>query len=1582
MKLTKFILLAFVFTCSSSFGQKYKSMIEKRSYKFSEIQKEANLYFDTRDKGKGSGFKQWKRWEFVHKQELDEQGFARSNNDISTKSRYFRNKVQQKSLAKPGTSTTGSWSEMGPVSINVTSSWSAGVGRVTSIGVDQSNQNHIIVGANTGGVWKTTDGGSNWSVLTDNFSTLDVTALEISPTNSNTYLWGSNGEIYKSIDAGVTWSATNISSYYDVVKIIYHPTNSNIVFAACEYSGVYKSIDGGENWTSVPGISTKVLDIEFKTNDPNTIITSGEKVLKSTDGGASWTEITGFTTGSKFLGVTAADPNRIYVLEANSNKFGAFYVSTDGGSSFVKKSHSKNYLGYNMDGSGEGGQAPRDQDICVSPTDADEVHIAGINIWKSTDGGTTFDIETHWIYTTGASVGYTHADIDILKYHGNTIYVGSDGGFFTSTNKGASFTDKTIGLGIRQFYRIGVSKTDPNVVTGGSQDNGSSVLSGSDRKWKDWLGADGMEGFVDWSNANTIYGTSQLGGMYKSINQGNNYSSITAPPGQGAWVTPFEQDPTVSNTIYVGYKEIYKSTNQGGTWSAISSFGLGVNVDHIKLAPTNNQVIWAIINNKLKRTTNGGTSWTDIQLNSGSSSLNYISPHPTDENKLAICTSGGVYVTSNGGATWTDYKKNLPSIPLYCVQWQNNAKNGLYVGGNGIVMYIEDGMTNWINFMDGLPNVKVFELEINYVSNKIFAGTYGRGLWESDIYGVTINDESVSLEEILEPSESVFCWLDGQKLQSKIKIKNSGANNLTSLVIKTKINDVLKETLNWTGSIITGGTEEIQLTELLGITAGNNKLTIEISAPNGQTDPNTSDNTLDYWFTVKSGKSFELQFTADQKATESNWYVKDASNTTVYYYNYSSGLGEGVVSNHDLCLPQGCYTLHVEDAGSDGLTAGTMGDYRIIDPEDNSIITEMTTSNFGSATVHNFCINTTVFEYDAAIQSINGTSSKICGIEGDLTATIKNAGSKTLTSVVLKVYVNGTLEKTINHSTNLIQGGSENVIISDIPYTTSGTKSIEVKISSPNGQIDQYLTNNSKTSSQETTVGELYEFYIADRSYNSALTWELKIGTTVHFDNTVATFSKTGNDQIQEFCLTPACYDFEITDAFISGGCASVAWNSATIYQGDGGLGTGNGEIVSHNGKEWRALWWTQGNEPGTNSTWLEIGNCNVTYDSDYYGIRKKGETEKFEVLVVDYISPNSTSFCSSSGLTVDFSANKTTLNQCENISFSSNITGGSASSISWNFGNGASPSSATGTGPHIVKYSTTGSKTVTLNADGTIESKTNYITVNTNSLIDPAVAISLIGSPVCENEAVSFSNVITNEGTSTSFSWKVNNTQVSTLENYSFTTLKNGDKVLLNISTTDLCGTIKSTSSAEITMSLSNNPAPTINIHLQNGESWPICSGGSITLEGSTTNGGGTETITWYVNSIQKSIGTSFTFNGNSGDIISAKVNSTISCLDSNNTSSNNITAVVDICTDVNDLNTISLKVYPNPAKQYLTIEGHDIIRVRILDMEGRLVDINYNQQKSSKFKLDVSDLLPGIYFIQVTDVNGIQSTEKVNVN
>tara|TARA_R100000306_G_scaffold7511_4_gene10174 strand:- start:21965 stop:24442 length:2478 start_codon:yes stop_codon:yes gene_type:complete len=749
----RFKLLLFavaVFITTTSFSQEYLKMIDAGTYKVQDVIDSAEAYFAGKDKGRGSGYKQFKRWEYNALRLQNENGYltpvTEKIEELERYNAYLNNTAESREILNDN------WTELGPTSWNATSGWNPGVGRVTAVSVDQADNDHIIIGANTGGVWKTTNGGQDWVPLSDYFTNLSVYSVTIDPADSDIYFFGStSGLIFKSTDAGATWNLLADLSNSLVNKILMHPTDSDIIFASSQNAGIYRTTDGGSSWNQVTTDSYG-FDVEFKPGDPSTVYATGSGFHKSTDGGATFTELGGFNGGAKMMGVSADDPSKIYIAEESGGAFEALYTSTDSGDSFVKSHEGQRvYFTYNQF---DYGQAPRDMDIAVNPSNADEIHLAGILTWRSIDGGVTFQNTSEWQPGLAASqnIGYSHPDIDIMEYVGTTLYLGTDGGIYKAENPGGTvdadfFTDMSEGLGIRQFYKIGISQTQDVVVTGGAQDNGSSVYTEA-AGWRDWLGADGMEGFVDYDNPNRLYGTTQQGNLYRSDNGGNSYSNIPEP-GTGNWVTPFEQDPAVPAVLYSGYSRVYKSTNRGNSWSSISQ-NFGGNLDNLKIAASNNQIMYASRSSLLYKTIDGGATNWEIMTTPGGA-INYIAIHPTNPDKVAVATTSGskVFVSTDGGETWENYRKNLPNFSALCIVWDDNNADGLYLGMNYGIYYIDNGLNEWQPYSNNIPNVEVSELEINNETDMIYAATYGRGLWASPVEVPTLSvDDKISEESV------------------------------------------------------------------------------------------------------------------------------------------------------------------------------------------------------------------------------------------------------------------------------------------------------------------------------------------------------------------------------------------------------------------------------------------------------------------------------------------------------------------------------------------------------------------------------------------------------------------------------------------------------------------------------------------------------------------------------------------------------------------------------------------------------------------------------------------------------------------
>ena len=726
---------------------------ESQRDNFYTIQKSFNEFWkgkDTREKGKG--WKQFKRWEWFWEQRVFPDGRFPDPMHL-----YHETLRDAGHRAEQTGRFAGSWTEMGPYE---SPGGYNGLGRLNCVRIDPVNQIVIWVGSASGGLWKSTDGGAGWTTTTDELPSLGVTDIVIDPTDTTImYIATGDGDagdtysvgVLKSTDGGETWNTTGLNwttaQTRRISRLLMHPSDPRILFAAG--SGIFRSTDAGASWTQVS--SAVFRDMEFKPGAPDVMYASGNSatVSRSTDGGLTWQSSSSGISGAIgriALGVTPADPAYVYALAANNSNsgFAGLFRSTNSGASWTLMSNSPNLLGWAFDGNDAGGQGWYDLAIAVSQSNPEQIIVGGVNNWRSTNGGATWALSSLWYNRGGTST--VHADQHDLCYIPNTdiLFAGNDGGVYVTIDQGYSWTWLGSGLKTTQFYRLGLSATNPDVLIAGSQDNGTKQLGAS--VWRDVLGGDGMEGLVDHTNANVMYGSLYYGDIYKSVNGGLSFSPAT--PGiteEGAWVTPYVMHPTDPNTLFAGFSNVWKTTNAGVSWARLGSLGGGT-LTILAVAPSDPDVIYAGRSAALLRSTDGGSTWSGRALPPGSGALTYLVVHPENSGIIWVTSSGysagnKVFRSDDGGATWTNISGSLPNVPANCIVYQSNSPERLYVGTD-IGVYFRDLTTGeWQDFNTGLANVIVNELEIQYSSRKLRAATYGRGIWESDV----IPDQGVVL---------------------------------------------------------------------------------------------------------------------------------------------------------------------------------------------------------------------------------------------------------------------------------------------------------------------------------------------------------------------------------------------------------------------------------------------------------------------------------------------------------------------------------------------------------------------------------------------------------------------------------------------------------------------------------------------------------------------------------------------------------------------------------------------------------------------------------------------------------------------
>jgi PKD repeat protein/photosystem II stability/assembly factor-like uncharacterized protein len=748
------------------FCQDWVEKMNDPSVNFYEVQSSFNTYWkkeERKEKFKSfftpgnkteeenESFILYKRWEnFVEPRVFPSGDRNLLNNNSKELEKTFSDH-SYKSSRQAG----GNWQPLGPFTVPT---GGGGAGRLCCVRFHPTNPNVIFTGAPVGGLWISTNNGTGWTTMSGDLPTLGVNDVVVDPINPNV-MYVATGDmdandsfgvgVLKSTDAGVTWNITTLNSLIpqgrSVNRLLMNPDNHNMLFAGTSF-GLFRSIDAGTTWVKVL-TSTPVKDLEFKPGDPTVVYAvAGKTFYRSTNSGASFSSVTSglpslASVNRAAIAVTEDDPSYVYILfsSASDNGFFGVYRSTNSGTGFSSMSSSPNLLGWDTDGSDVGGQAWYTLSIAASPINRDEVIVGGVNIWKSDDGGASWNLNAHWY--GGGGVPYVHADIHDLVYKpdGSAYYAACDGGIFMTQDGGASWDDLSDGLQIAQMYRLGCSATNSNLVIQGWQDNGTSVYNSG--AWGRKIGGDGMECFIDWSNASVMYGEIYYGDIQRSTNGGASFSSIKNNiDEEGDWVTPWQQDPATPQTIYAAFKNVWKSTNRGSSWTPISTWGTTSNLKCLAVAPSNSNYIYVSNGSILRKTTDGGANWSIINYPlSGVDAITYITVAANNPDILWITRSGyspdnRVYKSLDGGATWINLSAGLPTLPVNCIVSQAGTAEGVYVGTDVGVYYTDTVLGSWMPYSNGLPNVVVDELEIHYGSGKLRAATYGRGLWECSIF--------------------------------------------------------------------------------------------------------------------------------------------------------------------------------------------------------------------------------------------------------------------------------------------------------------------------------------------------------------------------------------------------------------------------------------------------------------------------------------------------------------------------------------------------------------------------------------------------------------------------------------------------------------------------------------------------------------------------------------------------------------------------------------------------------------------------------------------------------------------------------
>ncbi len=656
------------------------------------------------------------------------------------------------------------WEPIGPqgfVSMNTlySSNPMPDEGRFSSVAIHPRNPRIMLAGSAGAGVWRTTNAGASWIPLGDQQCSTSIGSIAMDPVNPNIvyagtgeqpsppFGWTDGCGILVSTNMGDTWTrvaGTQLAGIGSVGATVRRvavdratagTTTSTTVFAATSL-GLLRSTNSGASWSTVQ--SGFVTDVRQHPGNAqvwyaavgNHSGAASNGIYRSTNGGTSWSLIsqtlgTPTSLGRIRLAVSAARPGAVWAIIANpaDSKFRTLARWDENTGQWTLLA--ANGIIFQSDAIDFGTQSDWNLTIAVDPVDENRVIIGGVRLFRSRDGGDNFHQIAANVHSDWHSVEFDPSDTRRL--------VGTcDGGVFTSTDGGTTWRSLNNGIQATMFYPgVAVHPTNPSIVVGGTQDNGS-MMSGGSPFWAGVGPGDGGWAMIDYTNPNTVYVSWQFGQVARLDINARTFSYL--PPRfvfRAPFITPIIIDPQFPQKLWAGTFAVEQSPDRGVTWAQFSPT-VNNQVNAIAVSTVNPTVVFAgTTAGEIFWTPDGGANWyigTAVQRQ-----VTDIVFDPANPRRFAI-THGGfgpfkIITTPNAGDqfNFANLTGNLPDVPVHAFSFTPTF-NRFFAGTDIGVFESTDGGVTW-SLTPGMPVVPVLDLVYHAATNRMIAATHGRGMW-------------------------------------------------------------------------------------------------------------------------------------------------------------------------------------------------------------------------------------------------------------------------------------------------------------------------------------------------------------------------------------------------------------------------------------------------------------------------------------------------------------------------------------------------------------------------------------------------------------------------------------------------------------------------------------------------------------------------------------------------------------------------------------------------------------------------------------------------------------------------------------